>query len=334
MLGPCSKCGVSPVNLPVSPQIAFTPAAALASAEIDRFRDQGFLVVPQLCDGVELAGIASVLRTLFARQTGRAEGNQLDMLGADRDPHGAVQPQIVKPSVYAPRLLRTRLHAAAAAVARQLLGPQAQFSFDHSILKPAGSAAATPWHQDEAHHADQHFRHPQVSIWVPLQDVNEVNGCMRYVPGSHRGGLLPHRPAGGNPGIHALECISGFDEADAVSCPVPAGWAVLHEGRTLHGALPNHGDAERLAYVMVFRAPPEPRIEALKPDWLAQQRTARLERNQQWRRNGGFALLLGRWMRRALQSDLTSLVRKVGSRALRARPAASSAVTPRSAPPA
>lgn len=291
----------------------------LAPESIQRFRQQGFLTIPSLCDGMELAGVASILRKLFARQAGRAEGNQLDMLGEDRDPHGAVQPQIVKPSVYAPTLLRTRLFADCAALARQLLGPQACFSFDHSILKPAGRMAATPWHQDEAHHADEHFRHPQISIWVPLQDVNESNGCMRYIPRSQLGPLLPHRAAGGNPGIHALECTAGFDEADAVACPVSAGWAVVHDGRTLHAALPNRSASDRLAYVIVFRAPPQPRVDPLKPAWLAAQRTARLERSARWRRHGGFALLLARWMRRVLQSDVSALIARVSARLQLAR---------------
>lgn len=306
------------------------PAGPLPPAEIARFHQQGFLLIPQLCERTELAGIASILRKLFARQAGRAEGNQMDMLGDDRDPHGAVQPQIVKPSVYAPTLLRTRLFAHAAGIARQLLGPEAQFSFDHSILKPAGRAAATPWHQDEAHHSDEHFRHPQISFWVPLQDVDESNGCLRYVPGSHRVGLLPHRPAGGDPGIHALECLVPVDPAAPVSCLLAAGGAALHDGRTLHGALPNTGAHDRLAYVMVFRAPREARAEPVKPVWLAAQRTARLERSAQWRRHGGVALLFGRWMRRTLQADVAVLVSRMGRRVRPARPLPTS---PPAAPP-
>jgi ectoine hydroxylase-related dioxygenase (phytanoyl-CoA dioxygenase family) len=253
-----------------------------------------------------------MLRDLFEQQAGRAEGNQLDMLTLDCTERDCVQPQIVKPSVYQPRLLRTALFQRVHALARCLLGADAQFSFDHSILKPAGKVAATPWHQDEAHSHDAHFHHEQISFWMPLQDVGEENGCMRYIPGSNRGPLLPHRSFADDPRIHALECVPGsFDESAAVACPVRAGWGILHAGRTLHSALPNRTGTDRLAYVLVFRAPPVPRSEPARFTWLATKRTASLERSQRWRSRGGFMVLLGRWLQRTLSSDRRTLQIKV-----------------------
>ena len=282
--------------------------APLTAAEVERFRDDGFLVVPELCDRAELGRLRSILRTLFEQQAGRDEGNRLDMLSLDRKDSDAIQPQIVKPSLYAPALLRTPLFGRVQSLARQLLGADATFSFDHSILKPAGKVAATPWHQDEAHGHDPHFHHEQISFWVPLQDVSEDNGCMRYVPGSQRGPLLPHGSPGDDPRIHALECTPGsFDESAALARPVPAGWCILHAGRTLHAALPNRSDADRLAYVLVFRAPPVPRSEPAHFDWLEAKRTASLARGLRWRNHGGFAVLLLRWLRRNLGSDWRAL---------------------------
>lgn len=283
-------------------------AAPLPSAEVRRFHDDGFLVVPALCEPEEVDAIRALLRRLFARQAGRDEGNQLDMLSLDRAASGMVQPQIVKPSLYAPALLRTAYFARVRALAQQLLGDDAHLLFDHSILKPAGKVAATPWHQDEAHSDDPHFQHEQISFWMPLQDVAEENGCMRYVPGSHRGALLPHRSPGDDPRIHALECLAGsFDAAAAVARPVAAGSCILHAGRTLHSALPNRGAADRLAYVLVFRSPPVPRTVPAHFSWLSTKRTASLERGARWRQHGGFAVLVSRWLRRTLTSDMRAL---------------------------
>lgn len=282
--------------------------APLSAADVQRFHDDGYLVVPGLCDTAELDGLRSILRGLLEQQAGRDEGNRLDMLGLDRRERDAIQPQIVKPSLYAPALLRTPHFRRVQTLARQLLGADAQFSFDHSILKPAGTAAATPWHQDEAHSTDPHFHHEQISFWMPLQDASEENGCMRYVPGSNRGPLLRHRSPGDDPRIHALECPAGsFDESAAVTLPVPAGWCILHAGRTLHGALPNRTAADRLAYVLVFRAPPVRRREPVHFGWLETKRTASLERSLYWRSHGGFLVLLMRWLQRTLSSDFRGL---------------------------
>lgn len=286
------------------------PPARLSAAQRQSFRDEGFLALPALCTRAELEPIGATLRALFGRRSGRAEGNQLDMLSVDRQPLDPVQPQLVKPSLYAPALLRTALFHRARAIARELLGPEARFSFDHSILKPAGKVAATPWHQDEAHGQDARFHHEQVSFWVPLQDVDERNGCMQYVPRSHLGPVLPHRSPGDDPRIHALECTAGsFDANAAVSQPMAAGGCILHAGRTLHGSVPNRSKADRLAYVLVFRGPPVARGEPVVHAWLETKRTASRERGLRWRVRGGFMVLALRWLRRALASDRRGLWR-------------------------
>lgn len=291
-----------------APAAAREAGDALSPAGVERFQAEGFLAVPALCEPGELDRIRAILRGLFEQQAGRDEGNQLDMLSLDRAGCGMIQPQIVTPSLYAPALLRTAYFGRVRALARQLLGDDAQFLFDHSILKPAGKVAATPWHQDEAHNDDPYFRHEQISFWMPLQDVSEDNGCMRYVPGSQRGPLLPHRSPGDDWRIHALECLSGsFDESAAVARPVPAGTCILHAGRTLHAALPNRSSADRLAYVLVFRAPPVPRSAPAHFSWLATKRTASLERGARWRQHGGFAVLVYRRLRRVLSSDMRAL---------------------------
>lgn len=312
---------------PHDPPEGATQAWALSAAQVRQFRESGFLVVPRLCDALELTEVRKILQGLFRQQAGRAEGNQFDMLSLDHQGLDAIQPQIVKPSLYAPSLLRTPYFHRVHALARQLLGADAQFSFDHSILKLAGRAAATPWHQDEAHNSDPLFRHEQVSFWMPLQDVSEDNGCMRYVPGSNHGPVLPHRSPNDDPRIHALECpAESFDESSALAQPVPAGACILHGGRTLHGALPNRSTVDRLAYVLVFRGPPIARELASQFTWLATKRTAGLERGQRWRSRGGFVILLLRWLRRTLHSDLHTLslrLRKLGPLArarLRAAP--------------
>ena len=38
-----------------------------------------------------------------------------------------------------------------------------------------------------------------ITAWIALDDVDEENGCLRYINGSHRGGILPHVPIPGEP---------------------------------------------------------------------------------------------------------------------------------------
>jgi ectoine hydroxylase-related dioxygenase (phytanoyl-CoA dioxygenase family) len=199
-------------------------------------------------------------------------------------------------------------------IARQLLGPDVQFNFDHAIVKRVGTPLATPWHQDDAHHRDPHTQFDQISCWMPLQDVDEVNGCMSYVPGSHLGPLLAHQSPDGDARIHALECPPDlFDVATAVVLPLAAGACIVHGGRTLHAALPNRSGSDRLAYVLAFRGAPRPRTEAMigldSPRCCADS-----ERRRQWFRRGGCLILALRCLRRACRLDASSLMRQLGQR--------------------
>ncbi len=280
----------------------------LSADQVDSYIRQGFLTLAQCCEATELRQIGTILRALFQRRAGRDEGNQFDMLSLDADDQDAMQPQIINPGVYAPALLKTAYFRRIQAIARQLLGPDAQFSFDHSILKPANRAVATPWHQDEAHHQDALFHREQISFWLPLQDVSEDNGCMRYLPGSQLGPLLPHRSLDDDPRIHAIECPPQyFDESAASAQPLAAGGCILHHGRTLHSALPNRTAVDRLVYVLAFQSTPVLRRDAISFDWLAGKRSANLERGLRWHSRGGRWVLLLRRLRRLLKGGLRAL---------------------------
>jgi ectoine hydroxylase-related dioxygenase (phytanoyl-CoA dioxygenase family) len=251
--------------------------------------------------------IRTTLLGLFRRQVGRDEGTQFDMLGLDIDANAARQPQIIKPSVAAPELLRTEYFARLFAAARQVLGPDAQFSFDHSILKPAGSAAATPWHQDEAHHSHKYLRYRQVSFWMPLQDTPAEAGCMRYIPGSNRGALLAHDWLNHDPRIHAVECDAEcVDESSAVTMPLGGGSSIAHDGRTLHAALPNASADDRLAYIVVFTAPPVLAANA-REFTLTSTDTANAQRRARWLLRGGFLIYGTRRLRQGLRSGPRAL---------------------------
>ena len=308
----------------VVPQAAATQAAVLTPAALQEFAVSGFVTIPRLCGEGDLGEIRAILLELFERQTGRDEGNQFDMLGLDVDAHSARQPQIIKPSIFAPELLHTEYFESLFSAARQLLGPDAELSFDHSILKPARSAAATPWHQDEVHHGHKYLHYRQVSFWMPLQDTPMEAGCMRYIPGSNRGALLPHRRLDDDPRIHAVECCPEYvDESLAEAVPVLAGSCIAHDGRTVHSALPNVSAEDRHAFIVAFTGPPVLASEARAFTFMSKD-TENSRRRARWLRHGGFLVYGIRRLRqgfrsspRALWFKLQLLVRVAGLRAFR-----------------
>ncbi len=284
----------------------------LTDAQIRSFHERGFLVLDAITSAEEVEFLRGVFDRLFDSKAGFEEGAQFDMMGKDNGDEPAKLPQIIHPENYAPELRTTAFRATALALARQLLGPQAGPAFEHAILKPAFHGAATPWHQDEVHRYDPNFDYQQLSIWMPLQEATEANGCMQYIPGSNLGPCLPHHSPNDDPTIHALETVPGsFDASLAVPCPLPPGGCTIHHGRTLHCAGPNNSPVPRRAYILAFELPPVPRTEARDFPWNREKRSANIERKRSWRRRGGVLVESWRKLRGGLLSNPRRLIFEV-----------------------
>ena len=74
--------------------------------------------------------------------------------------------------------------------ASQLLGGPVRFWHDQLFCKPAHHGGVVAWHQDYSY-----WTRPQpmahLSCWIGLDNSTRENGCVHYVPGSHRWSLLP-----------------------------------------------------------------------------------------------------------------------------------------------
>jgi ectoine hydroxylase-related dioxygenase (phytanoyl-CoA dioxygenase family) len=270
---------------------------------IRRFREDGFLMFDTGLSMQDLVALRQTLIRLHAENIGFEEGALFDATGIDDGSAPPRFPQILHPRSFAPELIDNNFYQTAKVIAEQILGSEVRFKADISLMKPARIGDATPWHQDEAFQ-DPAFDYEEISFWLALQPVDEANSCMTYVPGSHKGPVLPHGFPGGDARIHALECVGGFDPRDAVSCPLPAGGCVIHSQRTVHGAGPNVSDRDRLAYALIFDRVPTPARTVRHFPWREQHRTARARRELEWRRHGG--LLVHLWRQRG-RVRLTSM---------------------------
>jgi hypothetical protein len=83
---------------------------------------------------------------------------------------------------------------------------------------------------------------------------------------------------------------------------------VVHSQRTVHGAGPNVSDRDRMAYVLIFdRVPTSARTLRHFP-WREQHRTARAQRELEWRRRGGLLVHLWRQRTRVRLTSVRTLL--------------------------
>ncbi len=137
-------------------------------------------------------------------------------------------------------------------VAVTLLGEPAKAEDVEWFNKPPQTQHPTPPHQDNYYFK---LEPPQVlTMWLALEPIDDENGCIRYLPGSHR---KPIRP-------HALTEVVGFsqgitdwgpdDEAREVAMHLEPNDLIIHHGNTAHRADPNRSSTRhRPAFAMVFR---------------------------------------------------------------------------------
>lgn len=252
------------------------PTVVLSQEQVDFYQREGYIALDAITTPEEVEWLRGIYDRLFASRAGREEGNQFDLGGTDEEGKEAVLPQILNPSKYAPELKEGLFRVNAFAVAKQLLGPEAEPAGEHAIFKPAHMGAETPWHQDEAYW-DPALDYTSLSIWIPLQPATVENGCMQFVPGSHLQQVVTHHTINHDPRIHGLE-VDQIDTSGAVACPIPAGGATIHHNRILHYAGPNTSDIPRRALIVMFRVKPTQRAEERDFYWNAQKQTPRDQR--------------------------------------------------------
>ncbi len=143
-------------------------------------------------------------------------------------------------------------HRPIVAAAEQLLEGPVRFWHDQLFVKPARDGAVVAWHQDYSYWTrTKPMAH--LSCWIGLDDSTEENGCVRYIPGSHKWDLLPRYHLSND--MHAVfEFLT--DEQRAAFDPVPAvlkaGEASFHHPLTLHGSYENTSPFPRRAVVLNF----------------------------------------------------------------------------------
>jgi phytanoyl-CoA hydroxylase len=103
---------------------------------------------------------------------------------------------------------------------------------------------ATPWHQDNGVVLPEADDTQMLTVWFPLLDATEENGCLTVVPYSHRDGVLQHCPSGA--GLHIPEQF--FRKEDRVSVPLRQGGALFMHRRTCHASLSNNSDNIRWSF--------------------------------------------------------------------------------------
>jgi non-haem Fe2+, alpha-ketoglutarate-dependent halogenase len=125
-----------------------------------------------------------------------------------------------------------------------VLGPDFYVWASSFFVKEPYTYETVGWHQDAYYWPMA--PHNSVTVWLAFTDVDEENGAMKIVPGSHAAGVIKHQRSSATDSVLTLELESGtFREDTAVSMRLRAGQISMHDDRAVHGSPANPSGRRR-----------------------------------------------------------------------------------------
>lgn len=134
----------------------------------------------------------------------------------------------------------------------QLLGNRAvRFWHDQLFCKPAYHGGVVAWHQDYSYWT-RTVPMQHLTCWVGLDDANIDNGCIYYVPKSHKWDLLDMPNLTGDmEGLYRyLDSDQQRQFENKVAIEMPKGYGSFHHPLMVHGSYQNKSVNSRRAFVL------------------------------------------------------------------------------------
>lgn len=181
--------------------------------EIDRlragFNAQGYVILPGFLEQDVVASARAALATLVEQHARRLlqEGTITDDLADAPFETRLLQlyagrlsdaPVLFRPELHLAGMYPLFFHPRLLDVVEAFLGSEIRLYPNYSARPKYPDCKATEvlWHRDGGYTEGQGLGHAEtlrmVNAWTPLVPAREENGCMEFIPGTHRLGIVPH----------------------------------------------------------------------------------------------------------------------------------------------
>ncbi len=228
----------------------------LSESQVKQFWNDGYLEVTNVIDLDEVERMRTAMAAIVERGIGHESWTD-DVDTGDGKKTLRERALIRDIHRLSPVIGNSTYRRVAESIAAQILGEGMFFSSSYGFYKPPRVGVSIPWHQG-CGFFPMGSSAELLSFWMPFQEVNEANGCLYYIPGSHRGGMLPHYNYNQDPELPNLIVIEpGYvqREQDQRPCIMGPGSMVFHNSRAVHRSSPNLSAHPRYATILDFVHP-------------------------------------------------------------------------------
>jgi ectoine hydroxylase-related dioxygenase (phytanoyl-CoA dioxygenase family) len=223
------------------------PYPTATTDDIAFFAEHGWIAVTDAIDPAHLATLEARCEVILENK----ERMAFDWAWEEGTPRDERTFRILQssPTLFFPEINDERFRAWAVEFASALMGRPLEFWYDQFLAKPPGTSVPTRWHQDEGYWG-RNLEERGITCWMPMHDVDETNGCMHFVDGGHKDGVIEHKLV---PGVQSDLLYCEPDEARTVVCPLHKGGVTFHHSKTPHMTTANTSAIWRRALTQHLR---------------------------------------------------------------------------------
>ena len=243
------------------------PATVIDQAKVEAYHNDGYLLLPGLFTEADMQPVRLAIEDEVDRLADRfyREGkvssrfadqpfNRRLVLLCESAQESVRIWELRTRAAVTPELYRLVRHPGLLELMTAILGPEVAWtgSFAVRVKLPESEVTAFPWHQDTQYYGNPTRHLHVISVWIPLVDVDERNGCLQLLPGSHRWGLL----GGARDSERVVQMFEDVEQrGKPVVLPMRRGDALAFSNLTCHASTVNTTDEMRWSIDLRYVVP-------------------------------------------------------------------------------
>jgi len=217
---------------------------------LDSYQKEGYVFIPGFLQAEELEEVRKTLIDVLKNKESKIPEEKLFF---EEKGNPDTLKQIQQLFDYHPIFYQMMYRSKFSALAALLLGEKEVGKNMQYFNKPPKIGKPTPPHQDGYYFM---LEPPEaITMWLALEEVDEENGCIRYVPGSHLRGMRPHSRTATLGFSQGIADYGDADYAREKAFPAQPGDLLVHHALTIHRADGNNStDRTRKALGFIYYA--------------------------------------------------------------------------------
>ena len=215
----------------------------LTPNQFEQYQSEGYTFVPNALPKELLQELCDVTEEICSQASELTEHSAVLDLEPSHTPQNPKVRRIKQPQNVHPFYKELARHPAVIDPIKPILGPNIRLRAGCKInMKNSNHGSPVEWHQDWAFYP--HTNQSVLAVGILLDDMDETNGPIKFLPNSHQGPVYSHHSAGAFCGAINVD-EEGVDVSEAVEVYGSAGSMTIHHARLVHGSAVNRSDKRR-----------------------------------------------------------------------------------------